>query len=130
MSRKKMVLTLYRQNHVRPNWRVDLAGCEYELFFIELADIMRQFGIELEIAKNDEITIDVNSYADLLNAIRISSPADGFANICIGHVIGKSPRLDLMEDIKRGINRVAFAPETIPPEDHNRRVCHNCGCGC
>ena len=125
-----MVLTVYRQNHVRPNWRVDLAGCEYELFFIELADILRQFGIELEIAKNDEITIDVNSYADLLNAIRISSPADGFANICIGHVIGKSPRLDLMEDIKRGINRVAFAPETIPPEDHNRRVCHNCGCGC
>jgi hypothetical protein len=125
-----MVLTLYRQNHVRPNWRVDLAGCEYELFFIELADILRQFGIELEIARNDEITIDVNSYADLLNAIRISSPADGFANICIGHVIGKSPRLDLMEDIKRGINRVAFAPETIPPEDHNRRVCHNCGCGC
>jgi hypothetical protein len=130
MNRKKMVLTLYRQNHVRPNWRVDLAGCEYELFFIELADILRQFGIELEIAKNDEVTIDVNSYADLLNAIRISSPADGFANICIGHVIGKSPRLDLMEDIKRGINRVAFAPETIPPEDHNRRVCHNCGCGC
>jgi len=130
MSRKKMVLTLYRQNHVRPNWRVDLAGCEYELFFIELADILRQFDIELEIAKNDEVTIDVNSYADLLNAIRISSPADGFANICIGHVIGKSPRLDLMEDIKRGINRVAFAPETIPPEDHNRRVCHNCGCGC
>jgi hypothetical protein len=130
MSRKKMVLTLYRQNHVRPNWRVDLAGCEYELFFIELADILRQFGIELEIARNDEVTIDVNSYADLLNAIRISSPADGFANICIGHVIGKSPRLDLMEDIKRGINRVAFAPETIPPEDHNRRVCHNCGCGC
>jgi hypothetical protein len=125
-----MVLTLYRQNHVRPNWRVDLAGCEYELFFIELADILRQFDIELEIAKNDEVTIDVNSYADLLNAIRISSPADGFANICIGHVIGKSPRLDLMEDIKRGINRVAFAPETIPPEDHNRRVCHNCGCGC
>jgi hypothetical protein len=130
MNKKKMVLTLYRQNHVRPNWRVDLAGCEYELFFIELADILRQFDIELEIAKNDEVTIDVNSYADLLNAIRISSPADGFANICIGHVIGKSPRLDLMEDIKRGINRVAFAPETIPPEDHNRRVCHNCGCGC
>jgi hypothetical protein len=130
MSGKKMVLTLYRQNHVRPNWRVDLAGCEYELFFIELADILGQFGIELEIASNDEVAIDINSYADLLNAIRISSPSDGFANICIGHVIGKSPHLDLMEDIKRGINRVAFAPETIPPEDHNRRVCHNCGCGC
>ncbi|RQW77289.1 MAG: hypothetical protein EHM51_02040 [Geobacter sp.] len=130
MSGKKMVLTLYRQNHVRQNWRVDLTGCEYELFFIELADILRQFGIELELAANDEVTIDINSYADLLNAIRISSPSDGLANICIGHVIGKSPRLDLMEDIKRGVTRVAFAPETIPPEDHNRRVCHNCGCGC
>ena len=125
-----MVLTLYRQNHVRPNWRVDLADYKYELFFIELADILGQFGIELEIANNDEVTIDINSYADLLNAIRISSLSDGFANICIGHVIGKSPRLDLMEDIKRGVTRVAFAPETIPPEDHNRRVCHNCGCGC
>jgi len=130
MIGKKMVLTLYRQNHVRPNWHVDIAGYDYELFFIELADILRQFGIELEIANNDEVTIDVNSYADLLNAIRISSPSDGLANICIGHVIGKSPRLDLMEDIKRGVTRVAFAPETIPPEDHNRRVCHNCGCGC
>ena len=130
MSGKKMVLTLYRQNHIRPNWRADLAGYEYELFFIELTDTLRQFGIELEIANNDEVSIDINSYADVLNAIRISSPSDGFANICIGHVIGKSPRLDLMEDIKRGVNRVAFAPETIPPEDHNRRVCHNCGCGC
>jgi hypothetical protein len=36
----------------------------------------------------------------------------------------------LMADIKRAINRVAFAPETVPPDDHNRRVCHNCGCGC
>jgi hypothetical protein len=26
--------------------------------------------------------------------------------------------------------RIAFAPETVPPEDHNRKVCHNCGCGC
>jgi hypothetical protein len=130
MSRKKMVLTLYRQNHVRSDWRVDLAGCEYELFFVELAEKLGQLGIELEIANNDEVTIDINSYADLMNAIRISSPSDGFANICIGHVIGKSPNLDLMEDIKRGVNRVAFAPETIPPEDHNRRVCHNCGCGC
>jgi hypothetical protein len=130
MNRKKMVLNLYRQNHVRPNWRIDLGGCEYRLFFVELADILGKFGIDLEIASNDEVTIDINSYADMLNAIRISSPSDGFANICIGHVIGKSPNLDLMEDIKSGVNRVAFAPETIPPEDHNRRVCHNCGCGC
>lgn len=130
MKGKKMAVTVYRQNHLRPDWRADLAGSEYELFFVELADDLARFGIELSVAHSDDVTIDVNSYADVLNAVRITSPVDGFANICIGHVIGKSPHLDLMEDIKRAVNRVAFAPETIPPEDHNRRVCHNCGCGC
>jgi hypothetical protein len=130
MNGKKMALTVYRQNYLRPDWRVDLAGNEHELFFVELADDLARFGIELSVSHNDEVTIDINSYADLLNVVRITSPADGFANICVGHVIGKSPHLDLMEDIKRALNRVAFAPETIPPEDHNRRVCHNCGCGC
>ena len=125
-----MALTVYRQNYLRPDWRVDLAGNEHELFFVELADDLARFGIDLSVSHNDEVTIDINSYADLLNVVRITSPADGFANICVGHVIGKSPHLDLMEDIKRALNRVAFAPETIPPEDHNRRVCHNCGCGC
>jgi hypothetical protein len=38
--------------------------------------------------------------------------------------------LNLAEDIRRAVSRVAFAPETVPPEDHNRKVCHNCGCGC
>ena len=130
MNGKKMALTVYRQNYLRPDWSVDLAGNEHELFFVELADDLARFGIELSVSHNDEVTIDINSYADLLNVVRITSPADGFANICVGHVIGKSPHLDLMEDIKRALNRVAFAPETIPPEDHNRRVCHNCGCGC
>jgi hypothetical protein len=130
MGGKKMAVTVYRQNHLRPNWRVDLTGSEYELFFVELADDLTRFGIELGVTHNDDVIIDIDSYADLLNAVRITSLADGFANICVGHVIGKSPHLDLMEDIKRAINRVAFAPETIPPEDHNRRVCHNCGCGC
>ncbi len=125
-----MAITVYRQNHLRTDWRAELAGSEYELFFVELADDLARFGIELSIAHSADVTIDINSYADVLNAVRISSPSDGFAGICIGHVIGKSPHLDLMEDIKRAVNRVAFAPETIPPEDHNRRVCHNCGCGC
>ena len=102
----------------------------FDMFFIELQDDLMRFCIDLIRVDNEETVIDINSYADLLNAIRISSPADGIANRCIGHIIGKSPRLDLMEDIKRAVNRMAFAPETVPPEDHNRQVCHNCGCGC
>ena len=130
MAGKKMTVTFYGQNHVRPDWRVNLDSFAFDLFFIEMADDLARFGIELARVNNDEIVIDINSYADLLNAVRLSSPADGFSSLCIGHIIGKSPRLDLLEDLKRAVNRIAFAPETIPPEDHNRRVCHNCGCGC
>lgn len=130
MAGKKMVVTFYGQNHVRPDWRVDVSSYAYELFFIELADDLARFGIELERSDNGEMVIDINNYADLLNAVRISSPSDGFASICVGHIIGKSPNRDLQEDIKRAVNRIAFAPETVPPDDHNRRVCHNCGCGC
>ncbi len=127
---KKMVVTFLLQKHLRPDWQVELSGHRFDLFFVEVADDLARFGIELSVAHNNDITIDINSYADLLNAVRISSPADGFASICVGHVIGKSPNLDIYEDIKRAINRLAFAPETIAPDEENRRVCHNCGCGC
>ena len=130
MVGKKIVVTFYRQNHVRPDWRVDLASSVFELFFIELADDLAKFGVDLARVVDDETVIDIHGYADVLNAVRISSPSDGFSTICIGHIVGKSPHLDLLEDIKRGVNRVAFAPETIAPESHNRQVCHNCGCGC
>jgi hypothetical protein len=125
-----MVVTFYRQNHLRPDWRFDFAGAQFDLFFIELADDLAKFGIELSRVIDNDMVIDIKSYADLLNAVRITSPADGFAGICVGHVIGKSPHLDVLEDIKRAVNRMAFAPETIAPDSHNRQVCHNCGCGC
>ena len=130
MAGKKMVVTFYRQNHVRPDWRVDLASSAFDLFFIELMDDLSRFGIELERQDNEEMVIDINSYTDVLNSVRISSPSDGFSSRCIGHIIGKSPNRDLMEDLKRAVNRMAFAPETVPPEEQNRQVCHNCGCGC
>ena len=130
MAGKKMVVTFYGQNHVRPDWRVDLSGTLFELFFIELADDLAKFGVEVTKVYDLETVIDIRSYVDLLNSVRISSPSDGFSSICVGHVIGKSPNLDLLDDIKRAVNRMAFAPETIAPESHNRRVCHNCGCGC
>lgn len=130
MAGKKMVVTFYGQKHERNDWRFDLSSSVFELFFIEMADDLARFGIEVTKVMDDDTVIPINSYADLLNAVRISSPADGFSTICIGHIIGKSPHLDLLEDIKRAVNRMAFAPETIAPESHNQKVCHNCGCGC
>ena len=127
---KKMVVTFYGQKHVRTDWQVDFSSYAFDLFFIELADDLARFGIELSRSENNDVVIEVNSYSDMLNSVRISSPSDGFSSLCIGHIIGKSPHLDLLEDLKRAVNRIAFAPETLPPEEQDRRVCHNCGCGC
>ena len=130
MAGKKILVTFYKQNLIRKDWEIDVTGNHIELFFVEFADDLARFGIELEWLHDDAVTIDIKSYADLLNAVRISSASDGFTSVCVGHVIDKSPNLDLFEDMKRAVNRVAFAPETIAPDAENRRVCHNCGCGC
>lgn len=130
MAGKDILITFYRQDHIRPDWKVDTSSTYFQMFLIELTDDLQKFGIKLQQAQNNEMVITVNSYADVLNAVRISSPADNIGNTCVGHIIDKSPNLDLMEDLKRAVNRVAFAPETIAPEAHNRKVCHNCGCGC
>ncbi|OGU06001.1 MAG: hypothetical protein A2075_22510 [Geobacteraceae bacterium GWC2_58_44] len=127
---KGMRLTCYGQKHSRPEWENALSGVSFDLFFAELAQELARFGIVLERAQDVSQVIEVKSYADLLNAVRIASPSDGISNVCVGHVIGKSPHLDPQEDIRRAVNRIAFAPETVPPDDENRKVCHNCGCGC
>lgn len=127
---KKMALMFYKQLHLRPDWQVDIAGARFQNFLADLAAEMQRFDIELSWVENDAFTIEINSYADLLNAVRISSPSDTITNVCIGHIIGKSERLDLGEDIKRAVTRIAFAPEMVAPDEHARRVCHNCGCGC
>lgn len=130
MNGKTMTLTFFAQNHVRPDWKVDMEGEAFQGFLSGLASDLARYGIKLHNGSNQDITIAINSYADLLNSVRISSLSDGFTSLCVGHIIGPSANLDLREDIRKAVNRVAFAPETIPPEDHNRKVCHNCGCGC
>lgn len=130
MTVKKLLLTVYNSNHIRDDWKVDLDGENFCRFVGQLQSELAVFGMEVASCRNDAIMVNVASYADLLNVVRITSAADGFSNKCIGHIIGKSPNLDLFDDIRRAVNRVAFAPETIPPDDHNRKVCHNCGCGC
>ena len=127
---KQISLIFYRQNHLRPDWRENLDSPEYRCSLHEMAEELGRCGVSLSLSENPEFTIDINSYSDLLNAVRITSHEDGFTNVCIGHVIGKSQNLNLAEDIRRAVNRIAFAPETVAPEDHNRKVCHNCGCGC
>jgi len=127
---KQMRLTCYDQKHLRPEWQDALSGIGFDLFFAELVQDLAHFGITLERGEGSGQVIEVKSYADLLNAVRIASPSDGISNVCVGHVIGKSPHLDPQEDIRRAVNRIAFAPETVPPDDENRKVCHNCGCGC
>lgn len=130
MLLKKIVISVCRQNHLRDNWKVDLEGDSFTGFVRDLTRELAGFGVEIESSHNDAVTVTVNSYADLLNAVRITSPADGFINKCIGHIIGQSQNLNLFEDIRRAVNRVAFAPETVQPDESNRKVCHNCGCGC
>ncbi len=127
---KKMVLTFYRQSHIRKDWQVDLQGTDFQAFLAGLVAELQRFAIDLTWQNNDAHAIYINSYADLLNAVRVSSPSDSLTNVCVGHIIGKSEHLDLCEDIKRAVSRIAFAPEMVPPDDDARKVCHNCGCGC
>jgi len=127
---KLMTLVVFEQKHIRMDWQFDFDGTVFQRFYNNLAKDMKKLGITLELVRNRDAIITVNSYADLLNVVKISSPEDGHSNQCIGHVIGKSQNLDILEDIRTAVRRVAFAPETIAPAGEFRKVCHNCGCGC
>ncbi len=130
MSTKQMVLTIYNQNYLRNDWCFDFDGQQFQNFLTELSGDMERLGVMLTVVRNRDAVITINSYADLLNVVKISSLQDGHSNQCVGHVIGKSQGLNIMEDIGTAVRRVAFAPETIAPSSEFRKVCHNCGCGC
>jgi hypothetical protein len=127
---KEIVLTVFARNYVRNDWNFDFDGARFETFLTTLARDMKKLGVALSVVRNNEAVITVNSYADLLNVVKLSSHQDGHNNQCVGHIIGKSEQLDIMEDIAIAVRRVAFAPETIAPSSEFRKVCHNCGCGC
>lgn len=127
---KNIILTVLNQEHVRKDWFFDFDGEVFGRFFDVLAMNMGKMGIGLILKRNCEAVIKINSYADLLNVVKISSPEDGHSNHCIGHIIGKSENLNILEDIEAAVRRIAFAPETIAPSGEFRKVCHNCGCGC
>lgn len=127
---KPVVITILDQVHQRKDWFCDFDGHAFRDAMDTLAAELSALGIALDIRRNREVVITVNSYADLLNCVRVSSPLDNHHNQCVGHIIGKSEHLDIVEDISRAARRIAFAPETIAPDAAFRKVCHNCGCGC
>lgn len=99
-------------------------------FVTELASEYGKYGIALSYKEEPENILEVKGYGDLLNTVRLRTNDPTLGNPCLGHVIGQSEKCDLLEDIRRGISRVAFAPETIEPDGSSKKVCHNCGCGC
>ena len=130
MAHKEIQVSFYRREFTREDWRYSIDEKALDDFLRGLAAELDRFGIRLSHGREDSVTIQVGGYTDLLNAVRLRSPHDGFGNLCLGHVIGASPNRDLFEDIRRGVNRIAFAPETVEPEGSSKVVCHNCGCGC
>lgn len=126
---KSMTLTIFDQTHVRRDWYFDFEGPRFQEFLARITREMKKLGVALTCIRNREVTITINSYADLLNCVKIASD-ESQGNHCIGHVIGKSEHLDILEDIEDALRRVAFAPETVAPAGEFRKVCHNCGCGC
>ena len=126
---KSITITILDQQHLRKDWQFDFEGDVFQRFITGLGRDMKKLGYLLECVHNRDVTIDINSYADLLNCVKVASD-DSQGNHCIGHIIGKSEHLDIMEDIAAAVRRLAFAPETIAPASEFRKVCHNCGCGC
>jgi len=129
VSAKEIVIAFYGWRFSK-DWRYDVDRSVVDGLCRDLAAQYGAFEIRLVWRWEDEPVLEVAGYGDLLNIVRLRSADDGVGNLCLGHVIGASRGCDLLEDIKRGISRLAFAPETIEPEGSSKVVCHNCGCGC
>jgi len=126
---KTIILTILDQTYKRKDWFYDFNSAGFTETAQKMIRELQALDVNLEIRHNHNLNITVDSYADLLNCIKISSPDDNH-NHCIGHIIGKSENLNIIEDINKAVRRIAFAPETIAPDAEFRKVCHNCGCGC
>jgi hypothetical protein len=127
---KQLVMTVHGRKFLRNDWFFDFEGPGFETFLKSITADMKRLGVVLTVMRNQDSVLSIDSYADLLNVVKLSSPDDGHSLQCVGHIIGKSPELNILEDISTAIRRVAFAPETIAPSNEFRKVCHNCGCGC
>lgn len=127
---KEITVVLYGYRLARPDWSPEVDMETLAEFVGGLHGELNQLGITVTCRTEHEYILEVKGYADLLNTVRLQSPMDHIGNLCLGHIIGQSSNCDLREDIRRGVCRVAFAPEMIEPEGSHKVVCHNCGCGC
>lgn len=130
MQEKEITVVFYGRIFTRSDWQFEVNDEFLASFLADLREELAPLGIALRRIDDPQTVLEVRGYGDLLNTVRIRSPKDGVGNLCLGHIIGVSADRDLLQDIRRGINRVAFAPETIEPEGSDKIVCHNCGCGC
>ncbi len=127
---KEITVVLYGHKITSQAWSHKINYETLEGFIGTLHDELKTLGVSVRYLVELDNVIEVKGYGDLLNTIRLRSPKDHIGNLCLGHIIGQSANCDLFEDIRRGVSRVAFAPEMIEPEGSNKVVCHNCGCGC
>jgi hypothetical protein len=127
---KEISVVFYQRHYLADKWRQMINQEELDALLVELSAELMPLGFDFKPVDEVGMTMDIKGYGDLLNSIRLRCPAHGVGNMCLGHVIGASKNLSLVEDIRRGVNRVCFAPETIEPQGSDKVVCHNCGCGC
>lgn len=125
---KTLTIAVYSRHFLRADWRQDIDESAVAALAAELNTEMAPFGWQVAFVAEPDVQVDVKGYGDLLNAVRLRAPGAG--NPCLGHVIGASAECDPLADIRRAVNRLIFAPETVEPDAANKRVCHNCGCGC
>lgn len=127
---REISVVFYGYRLVSDKWRLPTFDQEPKVFVANLSKKYKKYGISISCIDEPENVLEVMGYSDLLNTVRLRTNDNMLGNPCLGHVIGQSQNCDLLEDIQRGISRVAFAPETIEPDGTSKKVCHNCGCGC
>ena len=127
---KEITVVRYGYQLTASEWSPDVNMVTLDTFVGSLSNELNTLGITVSYLEELNTVLEVKGYGDLLNTIRLRSPKDHISNLCLGHILGQSTNCDFFEDIRRGVSRVAFAPEMIEPEGSNKVVCHNCGCGC
>jgi len=127
---KEIIVVCYQRNYLADKWRQMVQQEELDALIVELRQELAPLGFDFKQVDEPGLSMDIKGYGDLLNSVRLRCAAHGVGNMCLGHVIGASKNLNLVEDIRRGVNRVCFAQETVEPQGSDKVVCHNCGCGC
>ncbi len=126
---KTITIALYQREFVR-EWRYEVEPAAIAALAADMSAELNGAGVAVGFVTEEDVAVEVRGYGDVLNSIRLRSSEKGSGNPCLGHIIGESPDCDLLADIRRGVKRLAFAPETIVPDAEHRKTCHNCGCGC